>query len=71
MAGAHASGCTCTVTLCARGSARMPAHQVLSLYLDCLQVARTKAPATLQADIRRIAGQEFGENKTLAKSDIE
>jgi hypothetical protein len=49
----------------------MPAHQVLSLYLDCLQVARTKAPATLQADIRRIAGQEFGENKTLAKSDIE
>jgi hypothetical protein len=47
-----------------------PAHQVLSLYRECLRVARTKAPA-MQADIRRIAGQEFREHKTLAKSDIE
>jgi hypothetical protein len=60
----------CKVTLCARGGARMPAHQVLSLYRDCLRVARTKSPA-MQTDIRRIAGQEFREHKTLAKSDIE
>ena len=44
--------------------------QVLSLYRECLRVARTKAP-DMQADIRRIAGQEFREHKTLAKSDIE
>ena len=48
-----------------------PTHpQVLSLYRECLRVARTKAP-DMQADIRRIAGQEFREHKTLAKSDIE
>ena len=47
-----------------------PAHQVLSLYRECLRVARTKSPA-MQTDIRRIAGQEFREHKTLAKSDIE
>merc|ERR1712216_235211 len=44
--------------------------QVLALYRECLRVARTKAPA-LQADIKRIAGQEFREHKGVARTDIE
>ena len=62
----------CAVMRARRGRlrGRLTHPQVLSLYRECLRVARTKAP-DMQADILRIASQEFREHKTLAKSDIE
>lgn len=56
--------------VCTDARRRRLHSQVLALYRECLRVARTKAPA-LQADIKRIAGQEFREHKGVARTDIE
>ena len=63
---AHSTAAACLT----RRTCHFTRAQVLGLYRECLRVARTKSP-DMRADIRRIAGQEFRENKAVAKSDIE